>query len=163
MKLIEKDTFGDDINIAHLTDRINYQDLQESQDCLISVQYNELDFGNTAYGFNQPFLNNEANLYFERMKTFSETTINDIIDKGIHSWHFYRTGIKGNLKKVFDKMDSSIPKSDPMIFHFALDPNCKIEADRKSGSRNPRIYFMVGYKGMIHPIFFDPYHELNPM
>ena len=55
MKLIEKDTFGDDINIAHLTDRINYQDLQESQDCLISVQYNELDFGNTAYGFNQPF------------------------------------------------------------------------------------------------------------
>ena len=66
MKLIEKDTFGDDINIAHLTDRINYQDLQESQDCLISVQYNELDCGNTAYGFNQPFLNNEANLYFQR-------------------------------------------------------------------------------------------------
>lgn len=26
MKLIEKDTFGDDINIAHLTDRINYQE-----------------------------------------------------------------------------------------------------------------------------------------
>ena len=148
MKLIEKDIFGDDINIAHLTDRINYQDLQESQDCLISVQYNESDFGKTAYGFNQPF---------------SEMTINDIIDKDIHSWHFHRTDIKGNLKKIFDNIDTGIARSDPMIFHFALDPNCKIEADRKSGSRNPRIYFMVGYKGMIHPIFFDPHHELNPI
>lgn len=96
------------------------------------------------------------------MRAFSGMTINDIIDKGFHSWHFYRTSIKGNIKKVFDRINPKIAKANPMIFHFALDPSCKTEANRLKGLRNARIYFMVGYNGMIHPLFFDPYHELNP-
>lgn len=126
--LSERDVTGD-IPLAHLTDNLDYNDLRESQACPISVQYNEIDLGNTNYGFNQPFHDNEANLYFERMNAFSEMTINDIIDKGVHSWHFYRTAVVGG----------------------------------KNGDRNPRIYFMVGYNGMIHPLFFDPFHELNPV
>ncbi len=161
-ELWEKD-FSGDILVAHLTDSIDYNDLRESQACPISVQYNEIDLGNTDYGFNQPFKGNEANLYFERMSTFSEMSINDIINQGLHSWHFYRTSIKGNIKKQFDRIDPNIAKASPMIFHFALDSECKVTANRATGERNARIYFMVGYNGMIHPIFFDPYHELNPM
>ena len=160
--LQEKDFTGD-IQLARLADSIGYEDLRESQDCLISVQYNEIDLGKTAYGFDQKFKGNEANQYFERMNAFSEMSINNIIDEGFHSWHFYRTGIKGNIKKVFDSINPKIAKANPMIFHFALDPECKVIADRAKGNRNARFYFMVGYNGMIHPIFFDPYHELNPM
>ena len=138
--LWEKDFMGD-IPLAHLTDEMDYQDLRASQE----------------------FRGKEANQYFERMKAFSGMTINEIIDQGFHPWHFYRTNIKGIIKKVFDSIDPKIAKANPMIFHFALDPSCKTEADRVNGLRNARIYFMVGYNGMIHPLFFDPYHELNPM
>lgn len=160
--LTERDT-EDDAPIARLADRMDYEDVRESQDCVISVHYNEIDLGATPYGFDQPFVGDEANLYFERMKAFSGMSVNGIIDKGVRSWHFRRTGIKGNIKKVFDGIDPGIAKANPMIFHFALDPECKAEASRATGVRNARIYFMVGYNGMIHPLFFDPYHELNPI
>lgn len=160
-ELFDRD-FSGDIPIAHLADEMDYHDLRESQDCLISVQYNEIDLGVTDYGFNQDFHGNEANQYFERMKSFSGMTINAIIDNGLRSWHFHRTGIKGTIKKVFDQIDTNISKANPMIFHFALDPECQTIGNRAEGTRNARIYFMVGYYGMIHPLFFDPYHELNP-
>lgn len=161
-KLTEDDVQGN-IPVARLDEAIGYQDLRISQNCPISVQYNEIDLGKTDYGFDQAFEQKEANLYFERMKTFSEMSINDIIEKGVRNWHFYRTDIRGNIKKVFDRLDTDIAKANPMIFHFALDPDNTTIADRNRGKRNARIYFMVGYNGMIHPIFFDPYHELNPI
>ena len=63
---------------AKLTENLSYQDLVDSQDQCISVQYNEIDLGNTGYGFDQEFEGKEANLYFERMREFSEQTLNDI-------------------------------------------------------------------------------------
>ena len=149
--------------LAHLTEELDWQDLQESQDCLITVQYNEVDLEKTPYHFNQPFVGNEANLYFQRMKEFSELSVNYIVDHSDYRSHFHRTDIRGNIKKVFDSIDTNIAKANPLIFHFALDPESKeTAADRKTGVRNPRIYFMIGYNGMIHILFFDPYHELNP-
>lgn len=150
--------------VAHLTDELDWCDLQESQDCLITVQYNEIDLGRSAYHFNQPFVGNEANLYFQRMKEFAGLTVNYIVEHSDHKSHFYRSDIRGNLKKVFDAIDPKIAKANPLIFHFALDPDSKVtDADRSTGKRNPRVYFMIGYNGMIHILFFDPYHELNPM
>ena len=152
-----------DVTIAHLTDELDWRDLQDSQDCLISVQYNEIDLGSTPYHFNQPFMGNEANLYFQRMKEFSELSVNYIVEHSDHKSHFYRTDIRGNIRKVFDAIDPKIAKANPLIFHFALDPDSKVEkANRSTGLRNPRIYFMIGYSGMIHILFFDPYHEINP-
>lgn len=151
-----------DVSVAHLTDELDWCDLQQSQDCLITVQYNEIDLEQTPYHFNQPFQGNEANLYFQRMKEFSELSVNYIVEHSDHRSHFYRTDIRGNIKKVFDAIDPNIAKVNPLIFHFALDPDCKEEASRATGKRNPRIYFMVGYNGMIHILFFDPYHEINP-
>ena len=149
--------------VARLTDELDWRDLQESQDCLIKVQYNEIDLGRTQYHFNQPFEGNEANLYFQRMKEFADLTVNYIVEHSDHRSHFYRSDIRGNLKRVFDGIDRKIAKANPLIFHFALDPDCKeTEASRERGVRNPRVYFMIGYSGMIHILFFAPYHELNP-
>ena len=36
---------------AKLTENLSYQDLVDSQDQCISVQYNEIDLGDTGYGF----------------------------------------------------------------------------------------------------------------
>ena len=65
---------------ARLTENLSYEDLTDSQQQCISVQYNQIDLGKTEYGFDQSFEGNEANLYFERMREFSEQTINDIRD-----------------------------------------------------------------------------------
>lgn len=147
---------------ASLTDVLTTEDLVDSQNQCISVQYNVIELGKTPYGFNQSFEGNEANLYFERMREFSEQSINDIKKNTTYKYHFYRTDVKGNIKKVFDSIDTKIAKANPLIFHFALDPNNKNLANRKTNERNPRIYFMVGRYGMIHMLFFDPYHEINP-
>ena len=147
---------------AKLTENLSYQDLVDSQDQCISVQYNEIDLGNTGYGFDQEFKGKAANLYFERMREFSEQTLNDIREDADYKLHFYRTNVSGNIKRIFDSIDPKIAKANPLIFHFALDPENKNHADRARCIRNPRVYFMVGRNGMIHILFFDPYHEINP-
>lgn len=147
---------------AALNEELSNEDLVDSQKLYISVQYNEIDFGESGYGFNQPFEANEANLYFERMHEFSEQTINEIKEDASYKLHFNRTDIRGNIKRIFDQIDPKIAKANPLIFHFALDPENKNHADRSRNIRNPRIYFMVGRLGMIHILFFDPYHEINP-
>lgn len=141
---------------------LSNEDLIDSQNQFISVQYNEIDLGDTDYSFSQKFEGDEANLYFKKMKEFSERTINDIRENSSYKLHFYRSDIRGNLKRIFDRIDKNIAKADPLIFHFALDPNNKNTADREHNIRNPRVYFMVGRNGMIHILFFDPYHEINP-
>lgn len=148
---------------ATLDEQLSYEDLVDSQNQCISVQYNEIDLGKTDYGFNQPFEGNEANLYFERMQQFSEQTINDIREDATYKLHFNRTDVRGNIKRIFDEIAPKIAKANPLIFHFALDPDNRNHADRSTNIRNPRIYFMVGRNGMIHILFFDPYHEINPM
>lgn len=147
---------------ATLKDELSYEDLVDSQDQYISVQYNEIDLGGSGYGFDQPFEGNEANLYFERMHQFSKQTINEIKENASYKLHFNRTDIRGNIKQIFDKIDPKIAKANPLIFHFALDPENNNYADRSRNIRNPRIYFMMGRFGMIHILFFDPYHEINP-
>lgn len=147
---------------ALLTDSLSSEDLVDSQNQCISVQYNEIDLGETGYGFDQPFEGNEANLYFERMREFSEQSLNEIRENAGYKLHFNRTDVRGNIKRIFDSIDPKIAKANPLIFHFALDPNNKNHADRRTNVRNPRVYFMVGRNGMIHILFFDPYHEINP-
>ena len=69
INLLQSDT--EYIQPASLGERLTDEDLVDSQDQCISVQYNVIDLGDTKYGFNQGFEGNEANLYFERMKEFS--------------------------------------------------------------------------------------------
>lgn len=52
------------------------------------------------------------------------------------------------------------PECIPSFYHFALYTN--EESSRKSGIKSPRIYFFIGGNGVIYPLFYDPYHEINP-
>lgn len=152
----------EELTPATLTTNIKYEDTCLSQQYPIRVCYNVIDLGKTNYGFDQQFEDDEIKSYFERMKEFSQTTINDIINNSDYTSHFHRSDIKGNLKKIFKSINVKIVKNNPFIFHFALNPKNKNKADKENKVRNPRIYFMLGTYGVIHILFFDPYHEINP-
>lgn len=49
-----------------------------------------------------------------------------------------------------------------LAYHFSLYDTDRW-ADRSTDTRNSRVYFILGTYGHIYILFFDPYHELNPM
>ena len=105
---------------AKLTENLSYQDLVDSQGQCISVQYNEIDLGDTGYGFDQEFEGKEANLYFERMREFSEQTLKDIREDADYKLHFHRTNVSGNIKRIFDSIDPKIAKANTLIYDFSF-------------------------------------------
>jgi len=50
-----------------------------------------------------------------------------------------------------------------IVYHFGLYECESKQASRATGERSPRVYFMLGTNGFIYPLFFDPFHELNPL
>lgn len=116
----------DSDNPAKLPEYLPYQDLVDSQDQCIFVQCNEIDLGNTGYGFDQEFEGKEANLYFERMREFSEQTSNDIPDDADYKLHFHRTNVSGNIKRIFDSIAPKIAKANRLIFILLLTLKMKI-------------------------------------
>ena len=81
-----------------------------------------------------------------------------------HDYHLYRSAVKGKLFEVLKSVYPNLTKGIvPEIYHFALYTVKNGLADRTSDIRSPRIYFVLGDYGRIYPLFFDPYHELNPV
>ena len=139
---------------------VSNQDLCLSQQVPVVVCYDLADLEDTPYHFKQVFHHRDTQMYFERMKDICQGTIRDLFDKP-YDWHFRRNEVKGILKRELQKVNPDVVKGNPMIFHFALYTTPG-GADRKKDIRSPRIYFMLGVNGMIYPLFFDPYHEINP-
>ena len=65
------------------------------------------------------------------------------------------TGIIGH-----DILDA--PELVPPFFHFALYQDKGTMGNRISGVKSPRIYFFIGDNATLYPMFYDPYHEINP-
>lgn len=85
-------------------------------------------------------------------------------DYNPQDWHLNQTRGK-NIREAIQKhfMISNLFEM-PEIFHFALYPKkLQHNADRYNKIKNPRVHFVVGSNGMIYPLFYDPYHEINPM
>ena len=143
-------------------DRISADDLFLSQQVPIVVSYDLVDLCETPYHFLQEFTWRDTQAYFSLLKKISGSTVNDLLDseKGLH---FYRTDVRGNLKKLLRKISPQAVEANPLIFHFALYTDEGVMADRSQDIRAPRIYFMLGRNGIIYMLFFDPYHEINPI
>lgn len=130
----------------------------------ITVSYQLVDMGKTAYGFNQPFTCRETESYFNRMAEISGSSIDWLQLNSGHDMHFHRSSISGNLRRQLAGLwpDKKISEEASLAFHFALDTENPGQASRTTGIRNPRVYFLLGRGGVIFPIFFDPFHEINP-
>lgn len=161
--LLTVDDFWDDIHGAvAVGESLSIEDTRLSVDVPIVVSYELADLDKTAYHFRQEFKLQDTQAYFEIMKNISCRSINELIDESDHSLHFYRTRVNKkieNLLKLLDP-DCSPDQNATLIYHFALSTDSE-GASRESGRRSPRIYFMLGRNGMIFPLFFDPYHEIN--
>lgn len=140
---------------------ISNADLSTSQKIPIVVCYDLIDVDTTDYNFSQHFHQRDISTYFKQMKKISASTIEELSSKP-YGMHFYRTDVRGKLRDVLKKLHPHAVECNPLIFHFGLYTEID-KADRNTDKRSPRIYFMLGCNGMIYPLFFDPYHELNPM
>lgn len=144
---------------------LSNQDIANSHDYPIVVSYKLADIGTTEYGFHQSFTKEDTEAYFRIMRRFAKTTLNQLIDsKDRHTLHLYRTDLRGNLRKELKRLcPHGLDVSSATIYHFALYQKKNTTACRETGCRSPRVYFILGSCGTIYPVFFDPFHELNPM
>lgn len=126
------------------------------------VCYNYIDLGKTKYNFKQDCFDNiDIKAYFEGIKYISEHTLEELLDDSEREFHFHKSYVSGNLKKVLSQLNGK-KRYMPEIYHFALYTNKNEKADRSKNIKSPRIYFLVGKHGMIYILFYDPYHEINP-
>lgn len=155
----------DDIAVLNTPDtfsrRLSTEDAQLSMDVPIVIKYDYVDLGKTAYHFKQEFLLEDTQNYFSIMKDISSNTINNLVRKG-RQYHFYRSDYRGNLKRAVALMFNNVDE-DIILYHVGLYESEGGEASRETGKRSPRIYFILGNNGHIYILFFDPYHELNPL
>lgn len=82
--------------------------------------------------------------------------------KNSAGYHFYRSSFSGKVRAQIKKI---IPDAaeDLIVYHFGLYECPSKQASRQTGERSPRVYFVLGTNGYIYILFFDPYHELNPV
>lgn len=164
MTFLVAEDFWDDIHpITYLDDKLSFEDSKLALDVPMVISYELIDLNDTDYHFKQEFTLKDTQRYFEVFKDISCKSINDLLENSKHSLHFHRSAAKGRLRALLEKICPGCvtEDSEPMIYHFALYTDSE-RADRQSGRRSPRIYFMLGRNGMIFPLFFDPYHEINP-
>lgn len=120
------------------------------------------------YGFNQPeWDNRDAVAYFESMSILANMPIGEF-DELDWEWHFNPSKVyKGQnlyaqLEPIFGEKVLNTPEKLPPFYHFALYQDKNVVADRQSGGKSPRIYFFIGDNATLYPMFYDPYHEINP-
>lgn len=142
--------------------RLTNEDVCLSKDMPIVIKYDYLDLEKTEYHFMQEFTRKDTQEYFSLMKRISSSTVNQL-EKIAKELHFRRSPIRGNLKVALSQVLPNVVKTEPMIFHFGLYECDSKKANRETGERSPRVYFILGSYGFIYIIFFDPYHELNPV
>lgn len=151
--------FGDKIDNEELSDSLEYPSV-------VSYRYLELE-PVTKYHFSQSCLDNKDIIgYFKFMKLLTSVPFNLLRESKKHEWHlnptYYHTQKSFRLlvnQSLGLKKDLPI-ESTPNFFHFALGTSGK--ASRETGEKSPRIYFFFGNNATIYPLFYDPFHEINP-
>ena len=146
---------------AVLTESISYEDSKLSMRQRMVVNYDSIDMEG-KYGFMQDFTQNEIHGYFRQMNKYASVSMNEIIDTLEYTEHFHASRIRGKLLGLLKEQCGKKVDEGVMVYHFALEPKSRELALRSSGTRNARVYFLIGRFGIIHVLFFDPYHEINP-
>jgi hypothetical protein len=148
-------------------DKINNEDISNSQKHSPLFCYNYIDLDQTEYNFNQDCLDSiDAKFYFKRVKQISQKLLEDSIDNSSYKDHFriYNSPNK-KMKDLFKKISGSkyvIDEQLPSFGEFALYTDEEGLANRAIGKKSPRIHFFIGPYGIIYILFYDPYHEIFP-
>lgn len=132
---------------------------------VVSYKYIRID---GKYGFGQDVLDNkDAVAYFDSMNVLASITINEFRDLE-KEWHFHPEDVRRGgilyeeLRLCFGEDMLKRPETLPAFYHFALYEDKKVRGDRTHGTKAPRIHLFIGDGGVLFPMFYDPYHEMNP-
>ncbi len=147
---------------------LSNEDISVSLRMPITFSFANVDIDRTEYSFSQQFDNRDTLRLFKLLKRFSIHTLDELLegcndkDEENERLHLYRNDIRGKLRELFSGLGEKADCDNSMVYHFALYTAKDEKADRETGVRSPRVYFMVGQFGIMHILFFDPYHEINP-
>lgn len=163
--------FGEDDKSSFLPqfkfgDKIDNNKFKESLNIPFSVNYRYIQLDDTNYHFNQEcFDNKDIRAYFKFMKLLSSTPFNSLLDNKKKDWHlnkspYYQKNLKILIDATLSNGKSLRVECIPTFYHFALYTNKDSSEDTKV--KSPRIYFFIGDNATIYPLFYDPYHKINP-
>lgn len=151
-------------------DSINPKDYSEAQKSVSFISYKYIDFENTDYHFFQDcFDNNDIRHYFDFMNILSSDSFIALLNNKKRDWHLnpndYNrdTRFRQLVNKALGIEKPLPPNCQPSFYHFALYTNSTDTASRATKIKSPRIYFFIGNDAVIYPLFYDPYHEINPL
>lgn len=160
--VFEKEDF-DTINRRERFDKeLTIEEVKLSKDVPIVIRYDYADLKDTEYNFWQECTHEDTIGYFTKMKLFAGKSINSMLNDD-REHHFHRSELRGNVRNAIKRI---LPKSidtNQLVYHFALYDDKDRWADRATETRCSRVYFMLGSYGHVYILFFDPYHELNPI
>ncbi len=155
----------DELNDIHETYNFKQppsnKEIVQSKNVKPVICYDLADMESPQFGFCQDcFDARDAIKYFGIMKTLCLSCIEDLKDSDDRELHLFPTK-GGNIVNELKRLNKGEKlKQMPEIMHFALYTNK--DAKRANKVKSPRIHFMVGARGVIYPLFYDPYHEMNP-
>lgn len=156
-----------DKDIYDFGDSVDNAALGQSLNGLSTISYRYIDLEETDYHFRQDcFDNSDIVPYFEFMSMLSDNPFNNLMNDKDPEWHlnpnnYDRDKHFQELVNKALKITSKLPvERQPAFYHFALYTNQN--ASRTNKIKSPRIYFFIGNNAVIYPLFYDPYHEINP-
>lgn len=150
-------------------EEIDNTEFSESLKSLSVVSYKYIDLDVTEYNFLQEcFDNKDIKAYFDFMNLLTSNPFNDVLNSKQHEWHlnsnnyFKERKLKDLVNKVMNLESDLKIECTPAFYHFALHTSNE-KASRINGIKAPRIYFFIGKNATLYPLFYDPYHEINPL
>jgi hypothetical protein len=130
-----------------------------------TFSYKYIDLGKTEFHFHrEEFDEKDRRTYFERLKNFSQQSLEYILDRSSHTLHFKLNPDSRNreyhlLSELVD-IDFGSGNAYPVLGHFALYTPTYEEGKK---NKAPRIFFLVGENAVLHILFYDPFHEIHPI
>lgn len=151
-------------------DKIDDKKFSKSIRTISHINYRYIDLEKTEYNFRQScFDNKDVVEYFDFMSMLCDNSFDYLLNNKRPDWHLnpndyhkeYR--FKELVNKALNISEDLAQQNIPSFFHFALYTDSTGKANRKTGIKSPRIYFFIGDNAVIYPLFYDPYHEINPL
>lgn len=161
--MIDIDIDEDDIRAIHsparISDTISYEDIRLSKSLPLLISYDLVDLTG-QYGFQQEMTPADTANYFRIMKYLSGKSIDDLeeMKRELHLYH--STTFSKTLREQLQRLTPGKSIGYPLIYHVGLYTDESGNANRNTGTRSPRVFFMMGQYGIIHILFFDPFHEI---
>ncbi len=161
--MIDIDIDEDDLRAIHsparISDTISYEDIRLSKSLPLVISYDLVDITGD-YGFQQEMTNADTVNYFRIMKYLSGKSIDNLeeMKRELHLYH--STTFSRKLREQLQRLTPGKDIGYPLIYHVGLYTAENGDANRETGIRSPRVFFMIGQYGIIHVLFFDPYHEI---